>query len=495
MSAATQYLYVAQPRRAPTVWYAIASGNRAGQSSFSLRRRLGLVAGWAVFIGAANCFCLGYPTLTERVLASTILACCALPSWLWLTRFDNSAPLMPFWAIVFGTWYGLPFFLLRHFRLHVLGPSIPPSFLEHALWMSLLGLAAVYAGYYGPHRHLLEAVVPKFEFEWPRLSMVKASGISFASIGLALYVVNMRLHLPDAISMIALYLGELSVIGVCILFMLDLSGLLDNVTRILLWTILMPGRILIGFVTGATAQGMLVGLTLASLLAISRRAMPWKLIAAGLVVLFIVRPVEIPYRILTRNHGRLERAPITKKVKTFLGLLVTEVTAGKASYQFALEISASRIALTPAFADVLRETPDLVPYWNGGSLYPLLFKPVPRFLYSQKPREVSGQTFAHRYGLLSLNDRETSYNLPQLVEMFANFGIAGIVLGMFFLGTFYRIAVSMFFHPRMGFGALIAGAYIVGHSLNIASGTSGAFGGLIWDMVFIAAINLVVTSL
>jgi hypothetical protein len=116
-------------------------------------------------------------------------------------------------------------------------------------------------------------------------------------------------------------------------------------------------------------------------------------------------------------------------------------------------------------------------------------------MYSSKPQEISGQTFAHRYGLLPNLDRETSYNLPQLVELFANFGVAGITIGMFLVGTAYRVAVSMFFHPRMGFGALIGGAYLIGQSLNMASGTSSTFGGLIWDVVFMATINLVVSSL
>jgi len=109
------------------------------------------------------------------------------------------------------------------------------------------------------------------------------------------------------------------------------------------------------------------------------------------------------------------------------------------------------------FAEIIERTPAQIPFWGGGTLYPLLFKPIPRLLYPDKPRESSGQTFGHLYGFLSPDDETTSYNLPQLVEFYGNFGILGVLAGMFFLGVLYRVIQYIFVHPSMGLGAIVGG--------------------------------------
>ena len=84
-----------------------------------------------------------------------------------------------------------------------------------------------------------------------------------------------------------------------------------------------------------------------------------------------------------------------------------------------------RMADIDTFAAVILATPEQIPYWRGETLYPLLFKPIPRFLYPEKPEDISGGTFPHRYGFLSQANRETSFNLSPMVELYCNFGIAG----------------------------------------------------------------------
>jgi hypothetical protein len=143
-------------------------------------------------------------------------------------------------------------------------------------------------------------------------------------------------------------------------------------------------------------------------------------------------------------------------------------------------------------ADVLHDTPRIVPYWNGASYYPLLFKPVPRALFPNKPEEVTGQTFGHRYSLLNQSNFETSYNLPQLIEGYINFGFPGVVIAMLLFGVLYRLVQLTFIHENMGFGALVSGIYLSVKLLQIESATSLVLGDVTWTLVFLSIVNCMI---
>ena len=141
------------------------------------------------------------------------------------------------------------------------------------------------------------------------------------------------------------------------------------------------------------------------------------------------------------------------------------------------------------YAEVVEFTPSQIPYWDGETYYPLLYKPIPRLIYPDKPVEVTGQTFGHRYGFLNPEDRTTSYNLPQLIEFYINFGIVGVLLGMFLIGVLYRTIQHIFIHRGMGLGTVVASVYVFTKLLLIESALSGVLGGLMWSLVFLALVH------
>lgn len=97
-----------------------------------------------------------------------------------------------------------------------------------------------------------------------------------------------------------------------------------------------------------------------------------------------------------------------------------------------------------AFSQVNIMTPSVVPYWNGESYYPIIYKIIPRFLYPDKPDENMGQLFGHRYNFLSNDNLTTSMNAPILAEAFMNFGYFGfyiiiIIMSLGFSNLFFRL--------------------------------------------------------
>jgi hypothetical protein len=293
--------------------------------------------------------------------------------------------------------------------------------------------------------------------------------------------------------------ADLCMIGMALLFAMQLFGALDRISKLFLWLVLVPARLMIGLASGLTSQGLIVMLLLIYVHSALRHRIPWTVILAGGLLFVVVRPVETAFRLATWDGGSSENLSELARGKLLLGMVgdsIGPMIEGRGTaYDNAMEISTRRLgADVLTFAAVIHDTPRIVPYWDGASYYPLLFKFVPRFIYPDKPREVTGQTFGHRYGLLDPANFETSYNLPQLIEAYINFGPAGVVVVMLLFGILYRAVQTIFVHPGMGFGALVSCVYLSILLLQVEAAASLIFGGMIWGFIYVGLLNLVIQS-
>jgi hypothetical protein len=470
-------------------WYALVSVPRPG--SASLGKAVKLAISVVVALIALNLYALGSPTLLERTFASAILASLALPVWLWMSGADRTIPFMPFLTLVFAYYFALPVFLLRKFATELFKPPVPEHYITLALGYSLVGLYCMFAGYYGPAKWLFGPILPRFNLQWRDMRVVKPIALTLGFGGLfASHAVE---YLPESLAQIGVFAADLSMVGICTLVALHLAGKLDWITAAFLWGFLIPIRIAIGLGTGSAASGLIVGIAVAMMFASVRRSIPWKMMALGTVALFILRPAEAPYRIATWG-GRLSDASLIEKAQVF-GEIVYRITLGGAvPPQVLIDIASMRLAQFTVFGEVIADTPAMVPFWEGESYYPILFKPIPRFIMPDKPEEVSGGWFGHRYGLITPENTTTSINLPQLVELYGNFGLVGVIVGMFIFGLVYRLLLEMYVHPGMGLGALIGGVYVSSKLIDIGSATSLAFGAIPWSILFIALIHLLMMA-
>ena len=102
-----------------------------------------------------------------------------------------------------------------------------------------------------------------------------------------------------------------------------------------------------------------------------------------------------------------------------------------------------RLGQIIVFSEVVEKTPDHVAYWNGETYKPLLTSVIPRAVWSGKPQERTGGAFGRRYRLLEPNDT-TSVNLPWITEAYANFGLAGLCIGMSIFGMLIAVLETAF---------------------------------------------------
>ncbi|MEK7635658.1 MAG: hypothetical protein AAB405_01045 [Patescibacteria group bacterium] len=79
---------------------------------------------------------------------------------------------------------------------------------------------------------------------------------------------------------------------------------------------------------------------------------------------------------------------------------------------------------------------------HGATFRELLFVfGPPRFLWNNKPpsMNVDGNSFGHKIHILSDNDFKTSVGPTVLGDWYINFGLVGIIFGMFFMGALFRL--------------------------------------------------------
>ncbi len=467
---------------------------------FSRRQLITFKISLGFFILALNLFAPAGPTPIQRLLASLIIVLASVPVLLWLSGRDRGIPFMPFFAIIYVVYYALSIFLINEYT-HNVYERVPlsDSSIEYALMLSLLGLGFVFIGYYGIHQKAIARIVPSFNMQWKNYGKVKQLSVLFGIIGLLFYYTKILIPFDVNIRPAIGYATDLVVISITLLFILQLTGRLGKLGIGFLWAFLVPCRVLLGLGTGATFQGVQIFLLIIFIYAALKHCMPWKVILAGFVMLIILRAGMNEFRAQSWGVGEMTDRTYTdadrthtEKVALFLKVAKDSFTGKAQSYSEAMEFSLRRTNSLLIFAEVVESTPASVPFWRGATYYPLLFKPIPRFLYPGKPIEITGQTFGHRYGFLSPNDFSTSCNLPQIVELYINFGKVGIILGAFFIGTLYRTVQHIFIHREMGIGAVVACIYILNMFLVMETGTSQVFGGAFWALIYMGLLHLLV---
>jgi hypothetical protein len=280
------------------------------------------------------------------------------------------------------------------------------------------------------------------------------------------------------------FLAQFSIIGIGILFILQLQGHLNKAGKVLLWMVFLPLISLIRLGTGALAQMLFIIIFLSLAYWHFRRKIPCKT-AVGTILLFILfLNVRTEFRNLTWGGLYSDYNPIGKS------MLFAKMAFGeRESFAKGAELGSSRTAHILSFAHVIDLTPETVPYWMGKTYLTLLWMPIPRVIFPWKPEKTLGQEFGHRYGLLHSSDYTTSFNFSQLVEMYANFGVIGIIVGMFIVGIIYRALYEMLCHPNAGEGGLLIGLFIFMGLSNIESDFSVVFGNVLYYIILLVIIN------
>jgi hypothetical protein len=488
-----------KPMFRESIWYEHVS------SSFThrvqRRRTCAILLGFSALIAGLNLYSPAHPNLSERVLGSVILGLGILPLWRWQIGLDTGLPFLALIGLLYALSYGVPVFVLSKLSLSWYSSKIyADATVEMTQVLICIGIMTLYLGYYNGLSRRLSRLIPTLAFDWPMASVNQLVAVGLTVIGCAAaYVLFRQLRFGgDAVvnegaqSFVNVILS-LAPIGICMLLALYLTGGLKMAGILFLWLVALPFRlVVIGAASASFTESITVLLMLLMLYAGIKRWLPWGLFVAGVGVYMVIHPTKTLVRAetgaMTIDAGPLQRLRVTAQA------LQDVIRDGGAVFQSSsiVEAAMDRLNFMSVFAEVVQDSPQSVPYWEGHTYFPLFWKLVPVALYPNKPREDTDETFPHRYGILKTSDDTTAVPLPQLVEGYANFGLAGVILAMGAIGVAYRMLEAVLIHPGMGFGGIVCAALVFGKCLGMDHTMSQSLGAVPLLLLVMSGLHLVI---
>jgi len=129
-------------------------------------------------------------------------------------------------------------------------------------------------------------------------------------------------------------------------------------------------------------------------------------------------------------------------------------------------------------------TPDIVPFFYGNSYKIIYTKLIPRDFWENKPKDEQGNFWGHRYSVLHEDDKTTSWNFPVLNEFYANFGMLGVVFGMFFLGFFIKLLLLKLFTKNSSNIEMVTSSVIIFNLFFLENNLSQILGKIFHQFIF-----------
>ncbi len=412
---------------------------------------------------------------TEQIFASTIYLMSSIPLLIYFGRSEKNIPYMPVFGVFYFVYFGAAIF--NSYDSFTLG-YISPQIILKCLGMIIVGFISLLIAFYTPMGKIIDTMFKPIKIPWDPRKAYRI-GIITGFLGLLVQYFSLVENLPFVIAAFTDFLIGLSRLGIAILFMLQLQNKLKLGGKIALWLGLFIPRLLLDVITGSTFPVILDFSLLFFLYFYYYNSVPWLKVIMVVATFFLIFSVRDVYREMTWFEGDYVSASPLQKMELYCKLIFKRLSGEKEQFKFAYEKLTTRTDYLVTFARVVELTPDYVPYWEGESYKTLLTTFVPRLILPGKPAKIVGQQFGHRYAFLEPEDETTAYNLPLLIEMYVNFGEAGVIIGMFILGLIFRVFYALFNHKDAGEGGLLISVVIFIGLLNIESDFSLIFGSLV----------------
>jgi hypothetical protein len=220
-----------------------------------------------------------------------------------------------------------------------------------------------------------------------------------------------------------------------------------------------------------------------------RRQISGRWLLAGIATIAVVYPAAHFYRHqvqMGRSIPEMMRDPITA---------VDDVGRYVSTYSVGEYISQGLVLMTNRFdglgraSAIIRETPDRVPFQGGWTLALIPIAYVPRLLWPDKPATTIGNWITETYGTGTIVSTATG---PSWIgEFYLNFGVAGVVGGMFVMGILLRLLQDAMLRS-LTVPAIVAGVVALqALALTMQGGVITAVNGVTFSLAPIIATHFV----
>ena len=399
-------------------------------------------------------------SLDKALLALGITWLGFLPSLQYL--LDRNRPPMPFFPLVgifYATSFGLPMFANAKAvseRWSVTSVSIT------ALTIALIGIGGMNIAFFASKFTLWKQVSPiRLPEPYPIGRLLSLLWLLLLSHLTFIYIPSIR-EIPS----IGQFLDPVGYVAYGMFYILFSRSKLPSIQAWILLIVCVPLEVIQRFTSGSLAQIMLLGLFIVIIIFHERKRIPVVFISVTLVFFFIFNSVKAEYRYLVWFGGQSSYLSAIEKAQLFIEIAIkhyqnSDLKSQDKNYLDSSDSVVSRTAHIILFSNVIEDTPTIVPYWGGETYLPLLTSLIPRALLPDKPIDNTGNKFGRRYNYLGSNDFTTSFNLPWIVEMYANLGRWGVLIGMSLVGLLLSFLDQKLNHTRMNSLEFVIGATIL----------------------------------
>jgi hypothetical protein len=307
-------------------------------------------------------------------------------------------------------------------------------YIPQAVLYCLLGYLALLGGYSGPW--FRGRALPQWE-EWPRGVMFLLIPGALGFIGSIAEAVWSRsrwlgVSFPAIFSSLA-QLAPLFMFAWALSWLMIFSGRATRGQTYLALGIFVPATLTVGL---ASLSDKSLAMTLMGVPVIAlwyaRKKIPWKtLILMGILLVFVVFPFYNTYRAIDARIASGDRASMT--------IDIAKAWSGEEYWTQSVGTVKRRMAMINSVAVVLRDVGRWVPYAHGETLFtPAVTFFIPRVLWPDKPYFTMGREFAETFRVVAILDRDTRVAVTVPGELYWNFDLPGILIGMALWGVVLR---------------------------------------------------------
>jgi len=262
---------------------------------------------------------------------------------------------------------------------------------------------------------------------------------------------------------------------------------------LLLIVMLVPIAMGFNFLTGSKRLFLTPPAMLALAWIVSQRRIRLFLVAAGVVSLILLYPVAEFWRqdVLVRNT--LTAADVLRNPGPALDRTAAFLSSGRGGQYLSsgLEATGRRLDAVGHAAVIIRDTPRVSPFQNGRTLALIPLAYVPRVLWPGKPTITIGQWITDTYTVLG-SKLKSRIGPSWIGEFYLNFGIPGVVVGMFVLGMLLRLAHELLLRRTPTIPLLIASVIVLYEvALAVQGGVVGAVNGPVIALIPLAMVHVV----
>jgi hypothetical protein len=420
-------------------------------------------------------------SLTEGFAAYLLLLFAWWSYWHWQRTRSQGMPVFALAALNYWIYFAMELFLGGRSALDWKhrGRQLSDAAINETMLLVLFGICFLWLGMRSKLGH---AMTPKRIPDIPRNRSAVMYVQAIAAVGSLLTRFG---DLPNAlgagVQVIRIFETTATLAAIAILFRWVLDGKADAGEKAILFGILAV-RAFLGIATGWLGAALIPAVIGVLVYVQRRHKLPIVALSCALVFVMFFQAGKNAFRSAFWYGNNGEAGPIEKaefwmdaSLKQWERAFSDPSGAGLRNL---LTFELSRTSLLTQAANVLEQTPAIVPYQYGRLYSYIVVSLVPRFLWPDKPSmNEANQFYQVAYGVTSERDlNAVSISVGMLTEGYINFGWFGTAMVMFFMGVVLDFWNKTFLGGRsmllMGVGIILLNV-ILSVEFDLAQALSG----------------------